>query len=119
MRLDKNGVIISDDDDVKVNRTEPKLDECKSLLLHVVKQAVDDYQSYKDKTRDDHREIWVTASGFIFDDDYYINWGDRQLNLEQICDFIGLEVSWVRNKISQQLEVKLKSDGLVAPARRF
>lgn len=119
MRLDKNGIIISDDDDVKVNRTDPQLDECKSLLLHVVKQAVDDYQSFKNKTREDHQEIWMTASGFIFDDDYYINWGEQQINLDQICDVLGLEVNWVRNKISQQLEVKLKNDGLVAPMRKF
>lgn len=119
MRLDKHGIIISDDYDVKVNRTEPKLDECKTLLLHVIKQAVDDYRAFKDKTREDHQEIWVTASGFIFDDNYYIDWGDQQLNLDQICDFVGLEVNWVRNRISQQLEVKLKNDGLVAPVRKF
>jgi hypothetical protein len=118
VHLDKNGVIILDEDDVKVNRTEPKLDECKTLLLHVIKQAVDDYQSFKDKTREDHKEIWLTASGFIFNDDYYIHWGDKEINLEQICDLLSLEVNWVRSRISQQLEVKLKNDGVVV-AKRF
>lgn len=118
MRLDKDGIIVSDDDDVKVNRTEPQLDECRSLLLHVVKQAVDDFRSFKDKIREDHREIWLTASGFIFSDEYYIHWGDQELNLDQICDLLGLEVGWVRNRINQQTEVKLKSDGVVVPVRK-
>lgn len=118
MRLDKNGVIITDDDDVQVNRTEPKLDECKALLLHVIKQAVDDYQSFQNKTRDDHKEIWTTASGFIFDNEYYIQWGEQEINLEFICELINLEIDWVRNRISQQLEVKLKPDGIVTTTKR-
>jgi hypothetical protein len=119
MRLDKNGVIISDDDDVVVNRTEPKLDECRSLLLHIVKQAVDDYESFKMKTKEEHQEIWRSANSFIFDDDHYIKWGDKEINLDQICDLLGLNIDWVRNRISQRLELKLTKDGVLIPARKF
>jgi hypothetical protein len=114
--LSKDGIVVSEDYNVTVNRTTPKLDESKALLLHVIKQAVDDYQIFKNKTREDHKEIWESARRFIFDDDYYIDWGDVQLNLEQICELIHLEVEWVRNKISQQLEVKLK-DGVISVER--
>lgn len=114
LKLDQ-GVVISEEDNVEVKRTEPFFDECKSLLLHVVKQAVDDYTSYRYKTREDHQEIWLTASGFLFDSDHYIQWGDTEMNLEQICDVLSLEVEWVRGRIAQQIEVKMKPDGVLAP----
>lgn len=114
MKLD-HGVVVPEEDNVEVKRTEPFFDECKSLLLHVVKQAVDDYQSYRFKTREDHQEIWISASGFLFDNDHYIQWGEQEMNLEQICDVLSLEVSWVRSRIAQQIEVKMKPDGVLAP----
>lgn len=113
MRLSNDGIIISDEDDVEVNRVDPKLDECRTLLLYVVKQAIDDYQTFQDRTREDHKELWLTSSGFLFDDDYHIQWGELILNFDQICDLLGLEVDWVRHKIHAQIEVELNVDGVV------
>jgi hypothetical protein len=118
MRLDKNGVILSDDEDVEVDRTEPQLDECKMILLHLVRQAIDDYQLFVGKTKPEHQEIFLSASGFLFDADYLIQWGDIELSLEQICDVINLDLEWVRSKITHQIGVKLKQpEGIVKPIR--
>ncbi len=117
MRLKKDGTVLSDEEDVEVNRTEPQLDECKMLLLHVVKQAVDDYKFFKNKPREDHVEIFTTASGFLFSDTHFIEWGELQLNLEQICNIVELEVGWVREKICRQLGVKLEPQGTLVPIK--
>jgi hypothetical protein len=111
--------ILLDEEEVEVNRTPPHLDECKNLLLHVIKQAVDDYQLFRNKTREDHREIWISASGLLFNDDHYIHWGGQELNLEQICEILSLDINWVRNRVLEQVEVKLGADGTVSTTRRF
>lgn len=118
IKLNKDGFILSEDDDVIVNRTTPELDECRNILLQVIKQAMDDIQAFKDKTKPEQVEIYQTAYLFLFDDDYFIKWGDIELNLEQICEIINLDIDWIRQKLSQQIEVELKKDGVVAPKRR-
>lgn len=118
MRFEQ-GIILIDEDDVRVNRTPPHLDECKNLLLHVIKQAVDDYQLFRNKTREDHREIWATASGLLFNDDHYIEWGGIELNLEQICEILSLDIHWVRTKVLEQVEVKLQADGTLTTGNKL
>jgi hypothetical protein len=114
MRLGaSDGVVITDDFDVDVNRTTPQLDECKNVLLHVIKQAVDDYENLKHSAKSEHIEIWESANQFLFDDDYFINWGDKEINLEQICDFIGLDVDWVRKRMKKRFGIELETDGVV------
>lgn len=113
MRLGKDGIIITDDFDVELQRISPEIDECKTILLHVVKQAVDDYQAFKNSERPEHIEIWESANTFLFSDDHYIDWGDRQFNLEEICEFMGLEIHWVRRRIQRQLGIEIKPDGVM------
>lgn len=117
-RFNKDGFILSEDDDVEVNRTVPEIDECRNILLQVIKQAMDDIQVYRNKTKPEHVEIYQTAHDFLFDDEYYIQWGDIELNLDQICEIISLDIDWIRQKLAQQIEVELKKDGVVAPKRR-
>lgn len=108
-----DGVIIPDDFDVQVNRLTPEVDECRNLFLHLIKQAVDDYESYRYSTKDEHMEIWNSANEFLFDDNYYINWGEMEINLEQICDFLGIELVWVRKRIKARFGIELHPDGIV------
>lgn len=123
MKLNKDGLIIPDENLV-VNRTLPEIDECRNILLHVVKQAIDDVQDYRFKTKLEHVEIYQSAHSFLFDDDYFIDWGDNEdgsfteLNLEQICELLNLDIDWIRQKISEQIEVELKKDGVVAIKRK-
>ena len=118
VKLNKDGFILSEDDDVFVNRTTPELDECRNILLQVIKQAMDDIHSFKDKIKPEQVEIFQSAYSFLFDDEHYIQWGDIELNLEQICEIINLDIDWIRQKLSHQIEVELKKDGVVAPKRR-
>lgn len=107
------------EDDIEVNRSLPHLDECKNILLHVVKQAIDDYQLFRNKTRDDHVEIYTTASGLLFNDEHYIEWGGIDLNLEQICEILSLDINWVRARVIEQVEVRLDRDGIIKPKHRL
>jgi hypothetical protein len=118
VKLNKDGFILSEDEDVVVNRTLPELDECRNILLQVIKQAMDDIQAFKDKTKPEQVEIYQTAHDFLFDDEHYVQWGDLQLNLEQICEIINLDLDWIRQKLSQQIEIEMKKDGVVTPKRR-
>lgn len=97
-----------------VNRTFPAPDECNHLFLHLIRQSIEDFKQLKNKTKEEYREAFLTASGFMFDDDYYIDWGEKQINLEGICTHLNLDISWVRDKVMQQVKVKLQQGIVIA-----
>ena len=80
------------------------IEESKFLLYKVVEQAIQDYVlltwsniSYKDL-------LWTTARDFIFEDDYFIDWGEFVFNLETICEILDLDVDWIRRKSEERFE---------------
>jgi hypothetical protein len=83
------------------------IEECKYLLLKIVEQAVRDYCSLQWADvpyRDFH---WHTAKDFLFDDEYYIQWGELELSLDMIGEVIDLDVDWVRRKAKERLELSI------------
>lgn len=81
----------------------PDIEECRFLLLKVVEQAVRDFVSFADSTEPELIEVCKEAKDFIFDDEYHIDWGGRQVNLQVIMDILDLDLEWFRKKTRQKL----------------
>lgn len=109
----KHGVV-DDEDLIEINQTEPELDECRSLFLLMIKQAAEDFILFRNKTQEEHREIFYTASGFLFDPSYTFNWGDKDISLDEVAEQLNLNVNWIRKRIASQIEVRLSKDGIVS-----
>jgi hypothetical protein len=84
----------------------PDDEECKFLLLKVIEQAVRDFISFADSTEPELVEICLEARSFLFDDDYYIDWGEQELNLATIMDILDIDIEWFRSKTRQKLLLK-------------
>jgi hypothetical protein len=66
-------------EDIEVNQTEPDLQECKILILHMIGQAVKDYEYYRNKTEEEEIEIHKSAQNLLFNDSYKIDWGTEEV----------------------------------------
>jgi hypothetical protein len=76
----------------------PDIEECRFLFFKLIEQAVKDYSTIK-WTDTSYRDFhWQTAYAFIFDDTYFISWGDLELNLSTICDYLDIDIEWLRMK---------------------
>ncbi len=84
----------------------PDIEECKFLLLKVVEQAVRDYCSFADSVEPELIDICKEARDFIFDDEYFIEWGGRELNLQIIMDILDVDIDWFRKKTRHKLLTK-------------
>lgn len=84
----------------------PNLEECNFLLLKVVEQTVRDFISLADTNEPELAEVCKEARDFIFDDEYYIDWGERQLNLPMILEILGIDIDWFRAKARSKLSEK-------------
>lgn len=58
--------------------------DCKEVIHLMVKQAVSDYVHFFFPKNRKQRKALYTAEGFLFDDDYLVQWGDSELNLEDL-----------------------------------
>lgn len=98
----------------------PDLQECKLIILHVIKQAIKDYEHYREKQGGEEEQfIYETARDFLFDDDYMVQWGDTEMCLRQFCDILDIDIDWLRNKVVQKFDIKFLKDGRIVPKRKF
>lgn len=80
------------------------------LLLKIVEQAIRDYCFLEWSNIPYKKWHWETARDFIFDDDYFIFWGNLELNLGRICEILCyseksfLDIDWVRRKTQEKYE---------------
>ena len=81
----------------------PNEEECKFILFKVVEQAVRDLVSLENSEEPELIERCREARDFIFDDDYYIAWGDEEFNLQIILDLLGIDLEWFRDKTRKKL----------------
>jgi hypothetical protein len=84
------------------------IEECKYLLMKLVEQAVRDYCSLQWADvpyRDFH---WHTARDFLFDDSYFIAWGEIELNLEMIGELTEMDVDWIRRKAKERYKLSIE-----------
>lgn len=83
-------------------------EEAKFILYKVLEQAVRDYSclQWADVPfRDWH---WHTAKDFLFEDGYFIQWGEEELNLEMICELLGLDIEWIRRKSKERYKLTIE-----------
>ncbi len=88
----------------------PNEQEAKFLLLKVVEQAVSDYCNLEGSDIPYAQLLWEEARDFIFDDTYWIYWGDLELSFEDILDILEIDVDAVREKASKRYREKKKYD---------
>ena len=81
----------------------PNMEECRFLILKVIEQAVRDFVSFADSKEPELIEVCKEARSFLFDDDYYINWGDREFCLSEMLDLVDVDIEWFRTKTREKL----------------
>ena len=85
----------------------PNIEECKFILLKVVEQAIRDYSHLiKFKDSEELYIKWEEAKDFLFDEDYFIQWGNIELSLELITDILELDLDWIRMKAKKLYKEK-------------
>ena len=90
------------------NRCAPEEDECRLIILKVVEQAVRDYIALEKSESLSDQQEYELVKEFLFDDEYIIDWGGANLSLQDLLDWVGLEVEWVREKAIKAKVRKLK-----------
>jgi len=99
-------------DDCSINHEEACF-----LLLKVIEQAIRDYCLLPWSNIPYRQLNWETARDFIFDDNYFIDWGEDQLNLGMICEILAcseksqIDVDWIRRKTKERYEEELEKRG--------
>ena len=91
----------------------PSVDETRDLLIKVIEQAIRDYIRLHDTKNYVEAEDLFTAEEFLFNDDYFIDFGDEELNCEQILAMLSIEIKWLRDKIrnaKRLKEIKLRNE---------
>lgn len=111
---------MSNSGNIDFDRPAPNIQECKFIILQMIYQAIKDYEHFRYKTKQEEQLIFQTAQHFLFDDEYNINWGDHEVNLEALCSIIETDVNWLRNKIAIRLDTKfLPISGVVVQEKRY
>lgn len=96
--MEKISIIIKNKT-IYLEQTLPEIDECKKLILEVLKQAVRDYQNFSTAISGKDKEIFEETKDFIFDDEYRFFWGDKEVSLKDILDILSIDIDYFREKI--------------------
>ena len=73
------------------SKTTYDIEETRILLEKIFLQAVNDFKFYYSKTKRNteyEKQTYETAKGFLFDDNYYIDFGEIQLQAKDIIEEI-------------------------------
>lgn len=68
------------------------MDDCKKLLTAIVSQAVKDFERLAHppaRTKKSSAQDWASARGFLFDEDYFIDYGGQNLGFSEVLTTIG------------------------------
>ena len=84
-------------------RTLPHIDECRILILKIIDQAIRDYLNLEHSNSPSERRYYEEACEFLFDADYYIDYGGVDKNLQDLLDILDIDIEWMRERV-----VKLK-----------
>lgn len=88
-----------DDSKITIKRTLPKIDECKYLITKVIDRAIRDFITFENWNSPIEKEIYEGAVDFIFDDNYFTKWGNKEYGFRDFCDILGMDYIWVRENI--------------------
>jgi len=78
----------------KVISTSCTLTDTKVLMSAIISQAVKDFERLANPSSRKKKadiEYWETAKGFLFDDNYLIQYGDLELNFAEMLNSIAEE----------------------------
>jgi hypothetical protein len=66
------------------------IDDAKTILRAILQQAINDFikLSSKKLTKDEDKFDLQTAKGFIFDDDYVVDFGGMDLNIRDLLFYL-------------------------------
>ena len=84
----------------------PNPEEVRFLIMKVIEQAVRDYCSLANAELPAEKALWETARGFIFDDSYTVDWGDKEYRLEDLLDILELDIVWFREQTTKKFETR-------------
>ena len=84
----------------------PDIEECRFLFLKTIEQAVRDYVSLEDTDSPNSSILWEQARDFIFDDEYTVDWGDKEMSITDILDILDIDINWFRMRTSKRYEEK-------------
>ena len=82
------------------------------VLLKVVEQSIRDYCLLEWSNIPYKQFYWETARDFIFDDEYFIEWGELNLCLGNICEILSynkkseMDVDWIRRKTKDKYKAE-------------
>ena len=102
-----------------VNRVTPDEQECRLIILHVINQATKDYENFRGKTTEEEIELFNSAAGFLFNDEYTVDWGEETVTVRKLCDHIGIDIDWLRNNIGKRLDTEFLLDGTIIQTTRY
>lgn len=89
------------------------------IILHVINQAIKDYENFRGKLGEEEVELFESAEGFLFQEDYLVDWGDEPITVRKLCDHIGIDIDWLRNNIGKRLDTEFLSDGTIVQTTRY
>jgi len=105
--------------EVDISTVAPDSQECKIIILHVIHQAIKDYQHFRHKIRPEEIEVYESASNFLFDDEYMFDWGTDVVNLRMLCEHVHMDIDWLRNQVVKKIDLTFNDDGTIVPERRY
>jgi len=79
-------------------------DETNIIFLKIIEQAIRDYFNLSKSCIPIEMQYYESASGFLFDNDYFIQWGGFEIDLDDILDYVGIDQEWFRKKLLVILE---------------
>lgn len=82
----------------------PDEEQCRFLILKVLEQAVRDYVSLASSEVPNDKALYETARDFLYDDDYTIWWGDKEMTTEQLMEIVDLDMDWVREQATKKFK---------------
>lgn len=82
----------------------PDRDQCRFLILKILEQAMRDYVSLYASEVPSEQQSWASAEAFLFEDEYYLMWGDLELSATEFLDLVDLDIAWVREQASKKLK---------------
>lgn len=83
-------------------------DEARRIVLRVIEQAKRDFLNYQNPQTMWEQEYLTTASGFLFDDSYRIEWGEWDCSLQDLLDIFDRDVYGLRKQVLEELKEKLE-----------
>lgn len=78
----------------------PQEDECKFLLMKMIEQSIRDYINLEKCIAPIEIQHFESARDFLFDDEYTIQYGEREIGLVDVLHILSLEIDWFREKVT-------------------